>query len=433
MMPVARAIASCLAAAAACIALSSCGSDVAVAPDPVCDADPANCVTVGIGEPIYLGSLLFMEDSLGADTRNTIALALDYLDGAFDGRDGDVLGHPVDVVAETENCTARGGRAGARRLLLDADIVAVIGPNCSASAYRAASTVLSPRKVLMVSPTATSPLLTEPEGRERYFFRTAPNDLIQAAVLADFTTSRLKASTAATLATADPYSAVLADAYARALRAGGGSIVRRETVAAPDGIPAAVARIAAARPDAVFLTLFEPTCSRVVRSLRAQPALARTPVVVSESCMVAPFFRGVGADTPDLFGSVPNAIRTERDDFYRSAFLPAYRERFGAPPASAFAAQAFDATNLVVAAIRRVAVPLPGGALRINRADLRAAMLEVEGYEGLSGTLRCLASGDCVPNARISVYRGPAWPTGASGAQPVFSGSRALADVNASG
>jgi branched-chain amino acid transport system substrate-binding protein len=433
MMPVARAIASCLAAVAACIALSSCGSDVAVAPDPACDADPANCVIVGIGEPIYLGSLLFMGDPVGADTRNTIALALDYLDGAFDGRNGKVLGHPVDVVAETENCTARGGRQGARRLLLDADIVAVIGPTCSAAAYRAASTVLSPRKILMISPTATSPLLTQPEGRERYFFRTAFNDLIQAAVLADFTTSRLGASTAATLATDDPYSAVLADSYAGALRSGGGSVVRRENVSSRGGIPAAASRIAAARPAAIFLPLFEPTCSQVVRSLRAQPALARTPVVVSESCMVPAFFRGVGAGTPELFGAVPAVSRTGRDDFYRSAFLPAYRERFGVSPASAFAPQAFDATSLVVAAIRRVAVPLPGGALRINRADLRVAMLEVEGYEGLSGTLRCLASGDCVPNARISVYRGPAWPTGAGGAQPVFSGSRALADVTGSG
>ena len=76
-----------------------------------------------------------------------------------------------------------------------------------------------------------------------------------------------------------------------------------------------------------------------------------------------------------------------------------------------------------------LAVPMPGGGLRINRAQLRAAVLDVDGYEGVSGTLSCIATGDCVQSARIAVYRAPAWPLGGRRPAPVFSASRSLAEV----
>jgi branched-chain amino acid transport system substrate-binding protein len=410
------------------VALVGCGSDQAVAPDPDCDARPGNCVTIGVGEPIPIGTLLFPGDPSGEDTLNTITLALDYLDGAFDAREGEVLGHRVEVISGAENCTPAGGRAGARRLLAEsADLVAVIGPTCSAAAFRAAATVLSQRRVLMVSPTATSPLLAQPEGRERYFFRTAFNDLLQAAVVADFARDDLRARRAATLAMNDPYSSVLADAFADAFRADGGTITTRQVVGAGGSMDAAASGIARTRPNAIFLPLFQPGCGRALRAIRAQPDLASTPVVVSESCLVTSFTEGV-ADA-NVYAAAPVTARVGRGDFYRTEFLPAYRQRFSASPSGVFTAQAFDAINLVIGAVRRVAVPLPGGGLRINRAQLRAAILDVDGYEGVSGNLTCIATGDCVQSARIAVYRAPDWPLGGRRATPVFSASRSLAEV----
>ncbi len=423
-----RTLAAIAAVAAMAVGAAGCGGDQAVAPDPDCQARPGNCVTIGIGEPIPIGTLLFMDDASGADTRNTVTLALDYLDGEFDAREGQVLGHRVEVLDEVEDCTPAGGRAGARRLLADADdLVAVIGTTCSASAFRAAATVLSQRRVLMVSPTNTSPLLSQPAGRERYYFRTAFNDLIQAAVVADFMRQKRRARTAAAIALDDPYSAVLAGAFADAYRSDGGTMVSRQVVRAGASLDRAAARVAVSRPDAIFLPLFQPTCTAAYRAIRAQPALRQTPVVVSESCLVESFARGL--DDRNVYASAPDTARTGRNDFYRTEFLPAYRQRFSAAPRGVFTAQAFDAINLVIGAIRRVAVPMPGGGLRINRAQLRAAVLDVDGYEGVSGTLSCIATGDCVQSARIAVYRAPAWPLGGRRPAPVFSASRSLAEV----
>ncbi len=410
------------------IALAGCGSDQATAPDPECAERAGNCVTIGIGEPIPIGTLLFMADASGTDTRNTVSLALDYLDGRFDAREGEVLGHPVKVIDEVEDCTPAGGRAGARRLLAESgNMVAVIGTTCSSAAFRAAATVLSQRRVLMVSPTNTSPLLAQPAGRERYYFRTAFNDLIQAAAVADFARQRLRARSAATLAIDDPYSAVLADSFANAFRAKGGGSLTRQVVPSASGMAAAARRIAASPPDVIFLPLFQPACGTALRAVRSQPALRDTPVVVSESCLVRSVAQG-GVDR-NVYASAPDTSGIERNSFYRTEFLPAYRKRFSEPPGGVFTAQAFDAINLVISAVRRVAVPLPGGALRINRADLREAMLDVDGYEGVSGTLSCGATGDCVPSARIAVYRAPDWPLGGTRATPVFSATQSLAEV----
>lgn len=423
-----RALVALVAMLALVMGVVGCGGDQSAVADPDCDSSPGNCVTIGIGQPIPIGTLLFMRDASGVDTRNAVTLALDYLDGAFDSREGEVLGHRVQVTNEVEDCTPAGGRAGARRLLrANDDLVAVIGTTCSASAFRAAATVLSQRRVLMVSPTNTSPLLSQPAGRERYYFRTAFNDLIQAAVVADFMRTQARARTAATIALDDAYSAVLAGAFADAFRAAGGTMASRQVVRGSASLPRAAARVAAARPDAIFLPLFEPACGQALRAVRAQPALRNTPVVVSESCLVQSFARGVG--DRNVYASAPDTTRLGEGDFYRTEFLPAYRRRFSEPPGGVFAAQSFDAINLVVSAIRRVAVPLPDGGLRINRAQLRAAMLDVDGFEGVSGTLSCIATGDCVPSARIAVFRAPDWPLGGRRANPVFSASRSLAEV----
>ena len=409
----------------------------AVAADPACAQAPDACVTVGIGEPIYLGTLLYPSDDGGVVTARSVQLAVDYLDGRFDGHSGTLRGHAVDVIPEAEDCTPASGRAGARRLLAAAPVLGVIGTTCSAAAYRAAAEVLSRHRVLLISPTNTSPLLTSPQGHDRYFFRTAFNDLIQAAAVAEFAGQRLRARTAATVSVNEAYSRPLAAQFVDGFGAEGGRAVAALTVTDPLGAGRAAqvaSRLANAAPGVIFLPLMEPACGTMVRAIRAEAALATTPVVVSEACMSATFLRRMGSLANGIYASGPDPAGAGSSSFATVQFLPAYRRQFGSAPATVFAFAAFDATNLVLEAVRRTAVQLPGGALVINREALRASIISVNGYDGLSGILTCLPAGDCVPAARISVYRAPQWPVGGrTAALPVFSTARTLAEVTGGG
>ena len=73
--------------------------------------------------------------------------------------------------------------------------------------------------------------------------------------------------------------------------------------------------------------------------------------------------------------------------FYAREMRPGLERQLGGPPTGVYHTYAFDATNLLLSAVRRAAVRLPGGALRIDREALRIAMLEVDGYPGVSGQL----------------------------------------------
>src|SRR5437773_3236591 len=92
-----------------------------------CASDTFGCVTIKAGDPIRIASLLAISGdvaTLGVDSDNGIKLAIDYLDGTFDAKDGQLLGHSVTLQQEDDLCSKDGGQAGATKLAADKTIVA---------------------------------------------------------------------------------------------------------------------------------------------------------------------------------------------------------------------------------------------------------------------------------------------------------------------
>jgi branched-chain amino acid transport system substrate-binding protein len=160
-----------------------------------CDTAPG-CVTVGSGEPIKIGTLLAIagpNKNLGLDSQYGVELAVDYLDGSFDGTDGQIAGHDVTLVNEDDHCSAEGGQKGATTLAADPQIVGVIGTSCSSASLGVADKIFSDKGIVIISPSATNPALTAEGTHQPYYFRTAHNDRIQAAVASDFALQKLSA------------------------------------------------------------------------------------------------------------------------------------------------------------------------------------------------------------------------------------------------
>jgi branched-chain amino acid transport system substrate-binding protein len=412
--------------------LAGCGGQAAAPPPPACVA-AGTCVEVGIGQPVYLGALLSLERESGIDALQSVRLALDYLDGAFDGSPGRLAGHDVVLLAQDDACNAVGGRTGALRLLAEADLVAVIGTSCSSAALGAADQVLAEAGVPLISPSNTAPALTDPERRVRTYFRTAFNDALQGAVVADFAVQRQGWRRVAAVVQADEaYSEGLGSAFADTVAVQGGQ-TRQIAYGGPETIAAVLDELRADRPEAVFLPLFSPACEEVAAALRGDPALRRVPIVVAEACQTEAFLTALGPDARGVYASGPDFAFLEDNAFYREAFLPAYRQQTGGDPIGVFHPAAFDAASLIVDAVRRSARRGPGGSLLIDREEVRRALLSVQGYAGLSGRLSCLPSGDCAEGARIALYRAPAWPVADPTSAPVFSQAKSLAQIRGGG
>lgn len=399
-----------------------------------CLREEGRCVVVGIGEPLYLGALLSLDRDSGRDALASVRLAVDYLDGVFDGIDGQLLGHRIALVEEDDGCSAAAGRTGALRLLEEPHLLGVIGTTCSSAALGAAARVLGDAGVTMVSPSATAPALTDPEREDRTFFRTVFNDRLQAAVVAEFAVSEQRWERPLAIALEqDAYSEQLAGAFvANAGRLGADADIL--TVPADIGANALLVAIRRTDPDVLFLPIPDPTCTTLADRIRAAPTGRSLPMIVGEACQSVGFLETLGARANGVYASGPDFSYIGDSAFYTREVREAYRRQEGVEPRGPFHVTGFDAANLLLGAIRRTAVRLPGGALVIDRERLRSAMLDIDGYPGLSGSLTCTPSGDCAQGARIAIYRAPAWPAveGAA-ARPVFSQVRTLAQLGLTG
>jgi branched-chain amino acid transport system substrate-binding protein len=408
-------------------------------------SEPPTCIEIGIGEPVRIGVLAWLsgDSSAGEDALLGSELAVDYLDGRFDGIPGQLLGHDVVLSVADEGCTPEAGRRAAAAAASEPDLLGVVGTTCSAAALDAADRELSERSILLVSPANTAPGLTTDEQHERFYFRTIFNDIIQGSVVADFVGRTAGSRPVAVVSDGNPYSEALADVFDREVRRSKRSpIVRLRTTSGSDVPslegslePSVVAdRLAEVVPSAVFLPTFDPRCTELARELRARPSLAFTTIIVAEACQSTDLLDVLGASADGILASGPDVSGFAEGAFYSQALRPGLERQLGGPPVGVYHTYAFDATNVLLSALRRAAFRLPGGALRVDREALRAAMLDVDGYPGVSGQLTCRPNGECAQAARIALYRAPAWPVArVEPPPPEFSQTKTLASVVGTG
>jgi branched-chain amino acid transport system substrate-binding protein len=418
---------------AACASSSGEGSGGGGGGEDVCAADQFGCVQVAAGAPIQLGTLEAISGdvaSLGQDQVNGVILAVDYLDGAFDATPGQVLGHDIELQGEDDLCSAEGGQAGATALAANDQIVGVIGTSCSSAALGVADTILGDKGILLISGSNTNPGLTSAEKHQPFYFRTAHNDKIQGAIVADFALQNLGAMTAATINDESPYADGLAAAFRDNFEAGGGTITAIEAINSGDtDFKPLLTSIAEGNPDVLYFPDFNPACALIAQ--QAKDILPDTALIGSDGCLASDFLTTAGAAADGVYASSPDLSAFQSNSFYSGEFIPAYQAQFGSAPTSVFHAHAFDAANILFAAIQAVAVENSDGSLSIPRTALRDALAATSGYQGITGTITCTPLGDCATDVTIGVFQAPAWPVegGTPDAQAVFSETKSLADV----
>jgi branched-chain amino acid transport system substrate-binding protein len=394
---------------------------------------PPGCVQIAAGAPIEIGTLLAITGdakNLGLDSQYGAALALDYLDGKFDGVDGQIAGHDVKMVNADDGCSAEGGQQGATTLASNPQIVGVIGTSCSSAALGVADKIMSDKGIVMISPSATNPALTTEGTHQPYFFRTAHNDRIQAAVVSDFALQKLNAKTAATIHDESPYTQGLTDGFKANFEAGGGQVTSEDAVNSADkDFKSLLTKIAQNAPDVIYAPDFNPVCALLVKQMATTQGLENTTYTGSDGCSDPTYTDIAGPSADGSYLSGPDLTAFSNGDFYKNEFLPAYESQYGTKPLSVFHAHAYDAMNILVNAIEATAVKNADGSLTINRAALKDAVQNTSDYQGIIGTLTCTPTGDCATSVTIGVYKVPDVGFLDPSAKPVFTETKTLADV----
>ena len=409
---------------------------------PKCAKDRFGCVVYQKGEPINVATLLSISGAtafLGTDSQHGVALAIDNLDGKLDGTAGTLLGHPVHLGPnEDDLCAKEGGQAGATKLAADPTIVAVIGTSCSSAALGVADKILSDKGIVLFSPSNTNPALTSQGTHQPFYMRTAHNDRIQGAVVADFAFQMLKVKTAATIHDESPYADALAAVFRADFQKLGGTITPNgnQAIQSKDtDFKPLLTTIGQDHPELLYYPDFDPACALIAKQARDVPGLANTQLMGSDGCLESAYIKTGGAAVDGTYASGPDFTGLKKSSpFYGNQFLTAYKTEFGTEPTASFHAHAFDATNVLFDAIKKVAFT-KGTTLYIPRSALKDAIFATSGYQGLIGTITCTPLGDCATQVTIAVYRAgtPGLPVagGNPNAGPVFEETKTLAEASA--
>jgi branched-chain amino acid transport system substrate-binding protein len=352
--------------------------------------DALGCVKIAPDEPVhiaYWGVLSGADASLGEDSKRGVEIAIDDLGGKFQG-------HDILLTTEDAGCVPEGGATAAAKLASDTSLVGLIGSSCSDETVGGIAAITA-AGLTTISPSNTRPVLTSPDRGPDYagYARTAHSDAFQGKAVAEFAYNFLGVRKAATLHDGSAYAEALQQVFADNFVALGGEIVAQEAVAkdATDMKPV-LTTISAAGPELLYYPVFVAVGGFVTAQIRDVAGLEDVKIIGSDGIFTADLLKGGGANTQGMYLSSPDFSAFTGD---YAGFITKHEAKYGGSTLSTFHAHAYDAANILFAALEAVAVVEADGTIYVPRTALREAIFATKDFKGVTGTLSCSPSGDC--------------------------------------
>ena len=258
---------------------------------------------------------------------------------------GSLLGGETITVLEGDSTCVDSAAAQAVATKLVSDgVVAIMGADCSGVTGAIATNVAVPNGVVMISPSATSPGLTDLDDRG-LFFRTAPSDARGGQILADITKDRGVKSVAITYTNND-YGKGLADVYAAAAKAHGIEVT--VVTSHEDGkadYSAEVATLASAGGDAVAVIGYLDQGGKGIIQASLDSGAFDT-FILSDGMIGDTLTDTFGKDLNKSFGSLPGSTGKGATVFTDVA------KAGGIDSSGPYTGESYDAAALIVLAIQ---------------------------------------------------------------------------------
>ena len=253
-------------------------------------------------------------------------------------------GKKITVLEGDSTCVDSAAAQAAAEKLVSDGVAAIMGADCSGVTGAIATNVAVPNGVVMISPSATSPGLTD-LADNGFFFRTAPSDARGGQILADITKDRGVKSVAVTYTNND-YGKGLADVYAAAAKAHG---IKVTTVAAhEDGkadYTAEVATLASAGGDAVAVIGYLDQGGKGIIQASLDSG-AFDVFILSDGMIGDSLTDAFGKDLNKSFGSLPGSTGKGATVFADIA------KAGGIDSSGPYTGESYDAAALIVLAMQ---------------------------------------------------------------------------------
>ncbi|MBN9036102.1 MAG: ABC transporter substrate-binding protein [Rhizobiales bacterium] len=272
----------------------------------------------------------------------------------------------VPVRVDSTCIDSAAATAAAERLVTAEKVAAIMGADCSGVTTAVLNNVAVPNGVVMISPSATSPALTEAKDNG-FFFRTSPSDARQGEVMTDMLVAQGVKSVAVTYTNND-YGKGFADAFGAAFKKAGGTV----TISAPheDGkgdYSAEVAALQAAGGDLlVVLGYVDQGGVGIIRAATESGAFEK--FALGDGMYGQSLIDAIGKDLEGTVGLIPAAEGEGADKFAAAA------KAANIDPTSSYTGQSYDAAALIALAMQK--------AKSHDRTAIRDAVLDVANAPG---------------------------------------------------
>ncbi len=327
-----------------------------------CSPKPAGeAIKIGFAAPLTgdqadLGLSTFKGAQLAVDQANAKGLA--------------PVGHRFELLALDDQHNPAQAVNVAKRFVSDRDVIAVLG-HFNSSCTKPASAVYHEAGMVQITATSTNPEISR-QGFET-FFRVASTDDVQGPKGAQYAANALAVKTLFVIDDKTTYGKGIADEFEKEARKLGLQVLGHEgiTQGEKDFTPL-LTKLKPLAPELIYFGGIYPEGALLVRQMRALgiaalfmggDGLASSVFVELASPEIAEgsYATMVGGDMK----KVPSA----------AAFVAAYEERFG--ELGQWSAYGYDATNILIEAIRKAGAK--------DRAATLRAMREIPSFPGVTG------------------------------------------------
>ena len=333
-------------------------------------------------EPLRIGLLLNVSGASdrAVERQQSFELAIKHVNEA-----GGILGWPVESIVAESTLDPETTVVEVRRLVEEEGIHALVGPSTSASSLPVVEQVTGPAGVPTMSPSATSPLLTDAADND-FFFRTALSDRAQGPVMAHLVQDQ-GFSNVGVLYRDDAWGTGLFESFREAwtgpLRAV--PVKPGETTLLPQ-----LRQSADEDAEVLVLITFEEATSTAIQEALGNDLYDQ--FVISESLLPDELQRLMGGAGGRAYGTVPGKAPHSES---AAAWERAYVEEYGALPESVYAKETYDAA-IAIALAAEAAGSLEGAAIRDRLRSIGSGpgIVLIAGAEGIASGLGALARGE---------------------------------------
>ena len=301
---------------------------------------------------------------------------------------GGINGKMIEILQQDDQCKPELSTNAATRLIADGAEI-VMGHTCS-GANKAALPMYEDKKIVSMSPSSTSPSLTQ-DGQFPHFFRTIASDDAQARLAADFVTQGLGAKKVAILHDKGDYGKTYAEFAQKFLKDDGKVEVVFFEGITPGAVDytSSVQKIGRSGADTIIFGGYYPEASKLVTAIRARKM--QINFVSEDGVKTEAFLKLSGKDGEGVYAS---SSRDYSDLPITKEANEAHRKAFGAEPGQFFETS-YAATLALLNAVEKAGT---------TEAEAVIKALHTEYVETPVGKIRFDQRGDC-EGAGFAMYK----------------------------